>query len=245
MSLNVAVKYRLYDNKKAVLVFYIVVLSIYAFMFLFSALIKDNAEFKGSIQGMELASAIFLFVAGLNSFKEVFRMFMQNGMSRKTMFISNIISTLVICSVMALIDSALALVSRNITAVNSGIYSSGMLELMYGRYINGIGNFLISLLLCFFIYATFSAVGFFITTLYYRMNKGLKITVSIGVPAVLFVIAPLIDTLLLKGAVFAALAKITGAAFSSPFMCMLSCFILFVLITVLSWFLVRKAIVKD
>ncbi|HEY8421545.1 MAG TPA: hypothetical protein VIL05_07390 [Thermoclostridium sp.] len=245
MKLNVAVKYRLYDNKKAILIFYIVIVSVLAFMFLFSALNRGNHKFNGSIQGLELASAIFLFVVGLNSFKEIFRMFMQNGISRKTMFLSYVASTAAICIIMAFIDSILALISRSITAVNGGIYSRGVIEMMYGKQVNSIGTFLLSIILCFFINIAFTSLGFFITTLYYRMNKTQKITVSIGVPALLFVILPIADTLLLNGIFFTGLAGILTASFRDPFMCMLSCFVLSGVLMALSWMLVRKAAVKD
>lgn len=245
MNLKVAVKYRLYDNKKGMLIFYTVILTIIASMFLFSSLMKGNAQIQGSIQGLEFASAIFLFVLGLNSFTEDFKMFMHNGISRKTMFISQVASTLVTCSIMALIDTVLSLISKSISVVTDGIYTAGMLEMMYGIRINIIGSFIISFLLCFFMYISLIAAGYLITTLYYRMNKTQKIIVSIGVPALLFVILPVVDTLLLKGVLFSGFAKITAASFINPFMCMLSCFIIFGIFTALSWLLVRKAVVKD
>jgi hypothetical protein len=206
---------------------------------------KGNVQIQGSIQGLELASAIFLFVLGLNSFTDVFKMFMQNGISRKTMFISQIASTLVISSVMALIDTVLSLISKSISVVNDGIYSAGMLEMLYDIRIDSIGGFIISFLLCYFMYISLTAVGYLITTLYYRMNKTQKIIVSIGVPALLFVILPVVDTLLFKGVLFTGVAKISGALLINPFMCMLSCFILFGIFMVLSWMLVRKAVVKN
>jgi len=245
MNLRAAVKYRLYDNKKAILIFYIVIVCVLAFMFIFSATKRNNPEIQGSIRGLELASAIFLFVLGLNSFKETFRMFMQNGISRKTMLVSHIACTLAICILMAFIDSILSLLSRSITVINSGIYSAGIMEMAYGRHINSIGTFIVSVLLCFFIYIACTAMGFFITTLYYRMNRTQKTAVSIGVPALLFVILPLLDAFLLGGRFFASLGRFIQSAFGSPFMCMLSCMILFGIFTALSWLLVRKAVIKD
>jgi len=81
MNSKAAVKYRFYDYWKALLIFYIVIAASLVFMFVFSALTRDNPEFRGSVQGLEIASVIFLFVLGLNSFKDVFMMFMQNGIS--------------------------------------------------------------------------------------------------------------------------------------------------------------------
>jgi len=134
---------------------------------------------------------------------------------------------------------------ENLSFINSGIYSKGILELLYGEYSNNIRNFSVSVLLCFFVYIAITNIGFFITTLYYRMNKVQKITVSIGVPVLLTIILPLADTWLLNGAIFNSFAGIAKVAFINPFMCMLPCFVLFGLISVLNWLLVRKAEVKN
>lgn len=242
MNLKVAIKYRLHDNKRAIMIFYMVVISILSLIFLLSALSKG--EFRGDIQ-VELISAIFLFVVGLNSFKEIFLMFMQNGISRKTVFFSQVVSTLAICAVMSLIDSILALISKIIVARDVGLYYKGILETMYGLHLSTIGNFVMSFLLGFFVYIALTSVGFFITTLYYRMNKALKITVSIGVPALVFIILPAIDGLLLNATLTITFAKIMEAAFKNVFMCMLSSFVLFGSTEILSWLLVRRAVVKE
>ncbi|MDD4297802.1 MAG: hypothetical protein PHC69_12750, partial [Ruminiclostridium sp.] len=234
----------LYDNKKAILIFYIVVLSVLALMFLLTTATIDD-EFHGRIEGLEFASAIFLFVVGLNSFKEVFRMFIQNGISRKNMFISHIISTLAICGAMTLIDSVIALLFKGITSISGGSRTEGMLQMMYGQQIASVGTFLASIFLTFFIYIMFFAFGFFLTTLYYRMSKSMKIIVSVGVPALLMVVLPILDAVLFRNFIFTVTAKITGAAFINPYICMLSNFILFGVLTVLSWLLVKKAVVKD
>lgn len=244
MNLKAAIKYRLHDNRKAILNFYIVILIVISLIFLLSNLTRGKAEFRGTIQ-VELISSIFLFVVGLNSFKEIFLMFMQNGISRRTMFISQVVSTLTICGIMALIDSILAHICKVIIAQNGGLYSQGIVEKALGQNISSIGIFLISFLLSFFVYIALTSLGFFITTLYYRMNKALKIAVSIGVPSLLFVVLPAVDDLLLNRILISTYAKIMAVAFGNVFMCMLSCFIMFGLFEIFSWLLARKAVVKD
>lgn len=245
MNLKVAFKYKLYDSKNAVLVFYAVILIVIALMFMFSVLIRDNSDLKGNMQGIEVASAIFLFVVGLNSFTEDFRMFMQNGISRRTMFISQIAGTIAISGIMALIDGVLALTGKLIFLSSDVVYLQGLLEMIYGHNIFKIGNFLLSVLFCFFLYIALMALGFLIIALYYRMNKGLKVTVSIGAPALFLVVVPIIDTFLLKGAIGSVLGRIIAAIFGNPAICMLTCFVLFAVFSALSWLLVRKAAVKD
>lgn len=245
MNIKVATKYRLYDSKKSILVFYTVIVSILVFVLLFSTLTIDSIDVNGDLGGMEFASAIFLFVLGLNIFKENFRMFIQNSVSRKTIFTSYIISTLIIGAIMALADNILLLISKNINLVNSNFNSRGLLEMIYNQQITGVGMLLITILFSFFINIMFISCGFFITTLYYRMNKSLKIIVSICVPALLFVILPIVDTIVFQGEAFFGISKVLDIIFSDPLMSMLSCLIAFVIFTILSWFLVKKAVVKD
>ena len=243
MNLIVAIKYRLYDNRKAILIFYTVILCVLALLFSITTITVDS-DFHGSIEGIEFASAIFLFIVGLNSFKEVFRMFIQNGISRKTLFASHIIATAAIGGIMALMDSILTLLNRTITSINSGVYSRRLIETLYGRQNDSIGAFLTSLFFCFFIYMMFASLGFLITTLYYKMNKVLKISVSVSVPAILFVILPIVDSALFQGVVFSGIARIITMAFINPFMGMISSLVLFTIFSACSWLLMRRAVVR-
>ena len=81
MNIKSVVKYQILDNRTAILVFYIVVVCVIA---LFSVSVSD-ADFA-RIGGFEMAAVIFLFIVGLNSFRETFRMMIQSGVSRRSMF---------------------------------------------------------------------------------------------------------------------------------------------------------------
>lgn len=242
MNIKVALKYRLYDSKKSILVFYLVIASIFALLFISS---ESFDSLNGTTRGIETASAIFLFVFGLNSFKEVFRIFMQNGISRKTLFKSQLLITLIICAVMSFIDNTILLIGKNILTLNKALSYVGIFEMMFGIQINSIGTILVSILFCFCIYTVFLSFGYLITTLYYRMNKGQKITVSIGVPTLLNVVLPILDAVILGNTLFKAIGKFFIYAFGSPLSSILSSIVFTAIFTCLSWLLVKKAVVKD
>ncbi len=58
-----------------------------------------------------------------------------------------------------------------------------------------------SLLFAVAFYLAASMFGYFITVLYYRLNKGGKIAVSVGVPAVVFVALPLVGAFVLNNTI--------------------------------------------
>lgn len=87
-------------------------------------------------------------------------------------------------------------------------------------------------------------LGYLITTMYYRMSKSLKLIVSIGVPGFLFMLLPIIDFNLFKGAIYSGFKQVLTVSFGN-FLMMVSCIVLYAVSTALSWLLVKKAIVKD
>lgn len=62
-----------------------------------------------------------------------------------------------------------------------------------------------SIVFTFALYTALFMMGYMITLAYYRMSRWLKLTVSIGVPALLVLVYPLVDQLLLQGRISRAL----------------------------------------
>ena len=83
MNLKVSVKYQLDEYKRPVIIFYIIVLLVCTVSLAAIMPADDSAAVKGRFGGMEIATIIFLFIAGMNSFRDAFRLFMQNSISRK------------------------------------------------------------------------------------------------------------------------------------------------------------------
>lgn len=246
MKFKAALKYQIYDFKKSVMIFYIV---IYALYILMTASVLTHRGSYSNVGGMEMASFIFLFVAGLNSFKSPFRMLMQNGLSRRTIFLSNASVFLATAGFMAVLDSINRLIFSGLAN-----YRSFFQVLYYNRYAGQASSLAVTLegfLWMFFMYCMAAMVGYFITTLYYRMNKPAKLTVSIGVPVLLFVILPYIDFAFRGVNLFRGIAKLMGWAWgladggANPYMAMATCTVIFLVFGALSWLLTRRAPIKD
>ena len=187
--MKMALKYHLRHTVKPLIIFYLVILVFVILNTIGAASREGSASPSNGLNycGLETATAIFLLVLGLNFFRENFLMFMQHSRSRSTLFVSGILAVLCLCAFTALIDSLLSLI-----ASAAGSYTTVYMALFHQRYasLGATARVLESGLWHFCVYLVFSLTGLFITILYYRLNKALKLTVSIGVPVLLFIGLP-------------------------------------------------------
>lgn len=259
MKLKSTVKYQMIDMEKPVCIFYFILLCTLVFgftvtgsRFVISGTIVTTTT-GSELFGMELASVIFLFVCGLNSFKEFFRMFMQNGISRRTIFISRLITILAVCTGMAVIDKGILLLGKLIASISTRISYTGLFEMIYAVRADRISSLHMHIDGFFFnlcLYLAVMTIGYFITIAFYRMNRIAKITVAIGVPMVLLNGLPILDAALLHGAVMRALVNAVTFAFgfqngANPYFGMISLLLIAAVFCCLSWMMVRRAVVKD
>lgn len=203
-----AIKFFLKDSKKGIFIFYLVIGITMLSGFIINMIVRFNVgvtaskDFHFGMSGLEIATIVYCFVFGLCSFKEPFQMFLQNGFSRKTICTNIGIGALLLTSIMALIDSSTGLLASNIMTGTGSVDYQTLLGLLFPSFFGAIGTvFYIPvafLVLTAAYFSTFS-VGYFIAVLYYRMNKALKISFSIGVPVLLTVIFPSVDALFFSG----------------------------------------------
>jgi hypothetical protein len=186
MRFRTAWKYFISDMKNAVMIFYLIVFLGFTF---FSVSISGTGPNNSSFSGLEMASMIFLFICGLNSFKKNYLFLMTNGVSRKTQFCSFLLSSFTVATFMAVVDT---IISNVVPLLLNTDYNS-MFNQMYSGLEQSPAKVLTSFLWSVVFYLFAIILGFFITTAYYRMVKLLKIAISIGVPVFFTTIFPIID----------------------------------------------------
>ena len=237
MKLTAAIKYYLNDFKRAVAVFYSILIFIFvALLITFTYFEVDNV----SISGPEGSSLIFLFVVGLNSFKNPFRLFLQTGRSRRTLFVGYVVSLAILSVVMVLLDAGMDwLYSSSLR--NESLFISSF-QARYGT--NG-AAFLDSLLWSFISYMALGMSGYFLTTLFYRMNKALKLVVSIGVPIFFLTVLPIIDTIYFSGVIYSFFFKVLAMAMATPYNSMLFFAAVYLLTGGFGFLLTRSATAKE
>lgn len=246
MRLKSVVKYNIYDIKKGVIVYYVVIAAI---MFLLTVMLSSGAvnignNRNGFVSGAD-ATAIFLFVCGLNSFKQNYLYLSTNGITRKTQFYGFLISSAIIATTMAAIDTALT------NIINIFINYRPMFYQIYEEFtaqssifLNTIMDFIWSTA----IYFLALVIGYFITTLYYRISKMLKIIVSIGVPALYIIGSAILTIYLVKTGYMDEFNKLMGFIVygnGKPALAVIIMLIEAAIVAGLSYLLVRRAIVKE
>ncbi|WBY64383.1 hypothetical protein [Thermocaproicibacter melissae] len=196
MNLKPILRYQCLEVSKAFFPFYF-------FIFLqnfFQILIDPSPDTPSTFRGNEIATMIVCFVIGILIFKNNFRFFTSFSVSRKRLFFGFL-------SGLGLTSLAVSLIDTFNFAVFSKFMKSRTLYLIMAQNFFGkspdapITPSLIfaNWLWCFLEYLCVALFGLLIGALYYRMSKPVKIIVSVGVPSILFLILPLIDSNLAKG----------------------------------------------
>lgn len=167
---------------KPIIIFYCIVI---ASLILSLVLVKSNIHLM--TKGLELATAIFLFVCGLNSFKENFYFAQCNNISRKA-FIKGVIGSIFPIAIgMSIIDIIINRIVNVFTKMPT-IY-----DMLWGNYAsidllenstawvqdNSILVIFNSILVCFLLYCLVYVLGLLISMLYFRCDTLMKILVSI------------------------------------------------------------------
>lgn len=238
-----AYKYQCIDSLKAIVVYYIVMVVLFLVMFL-SVLIPGSGE--SMMSGMEIISVIFLFVVGLNSFKETFLFQLQNGVSRRTIWMALGLQALTVAVGMSLVDGILILTLKGVGQLVDSFTVESLSQQLF-KIPSLPKRLLVEFLFAAAIYLFSFMVGLVITMAYYRMNKTVKIAVSVGVPASIFIGLPLLESTVTHGNITKAALKLiewTFGYFPNPWRWSLWYVISAVLLLGICYLLIRRAIVK-
>ncbi len=179
-------------------------------------------------------------------------MMLQNSTTRKTMFVSRLVATLVAGVSMAIIDRLIVSFARFLSYINENYRVSGIYEMIFynrSESLHVIPRNLEAILITIGVYIAMIIAGYFITTAYYRMNKILKVVISVGVPVTVFILLPIIDMSVCDGKLSRVIGKlltyIFGGESGNPYNLLISCVLFAIVGLGLSWLLIRKAVEKS
>lgn len=252
LNLKAPIRYQLRNFRH---VFVIMYFFVYLFMLLIAVSDHFFAVSIGSSNGIEGISAITIFVTGLNSFKDTFKFFSANGISRKTQLCSTVASLGILSVGFAFMDTVNSVIMSNIA-----VFRPLFLEIYGPRFGHSANTFyrgvsltpqilIENFIWIVFLYFLFSMAGLLITTLYYRMSRVQKIVVSIAVPTVALNGIPFLDSLFLQGRIMAFIQNSINAALGmtggyNPYIGIVSMFLSAAVFTFLTYLLARRATVK-
>ncbi len=235
MKIVQAVKFASSESKKAILIFYGALYAIFIISFTLSKLY--DMEF--SFGGIDISSSIFVFVLGLNSFKDNFSFYLTNGLSRKTIYISNQLYCLAIAFVMSFVDCMTNIITSSLT-INSGLFN-----VLYRNNGRSFSYWLWSA----FAYLFFLALGLSISMLFYRLSKLMKFVVYFGVPVFIFIVLPILDLFFFGDSVRKFFAKyipiILGINTGNPYVAVVSFIVMTGILILLQFLMLRRAVLKE
>ncbi|MGH4121027.1 hypothetical protein [Clostridium sp.] len=235
-------KYNIKSSLKSIMIFYCIFITV---------IICISITAGGSFSGIEFSSMIFLFVMGLNSFKENFYFAQANNIPRIDYFKAVVMTIMPIGIAMSILDVIINRV-HNLFGIcptlydmsynnlsNLQIYTEGWIQS------NSIGTLLgtVTFLSAFYIAAF--AVGLLITLIYYNCNKTMKILVSlspVGIMAIFSKLSYNDPEFGQKVAEF--IDNILGISAKNSYTAVLTFICLFLVTMGFVYLLVRKAVVK-
>lgn len=104
-KLVTGIKYQLIDLMKPLLIFYAIEYGLVVVSLIITA---NTGEARITLGALEINSFVFLSICGVFTFIDDFKLFIQNGMTRKTIFKSFICEFTIISFLMALIETIIA-----------------------------------------------------------------------------------------------------------------------------------------
>lgn len=242
MKLKKAIKYNLAVTSKSLIIFYSVIAAVYIFLAILFTLL-DGVQGSSS---MEIAALIFLFSLGVTFFSEYFKMYLQNGISRKTMFIGVGVSLLICAAIMGLLDTLTGLfLSR------AGILTP-LTRMLYAERIAGmsvvqstIEVFFLNVMLYFFL----AVLGYCIGIIFSKLSRLMRIVLPVGF-MLLFTVVVLVDLNLTNGSILSAIGNFF--MFISGFQnggninyLTVSCLCFSVIVFGVSWLMIRRVTVNE
>ncbi|MGH4052591.1 MAG: hypothetical protein ACREVX_14885 [Clostridium sp.] len=246
MSYKLA-KYNVKSSIKSIIIFYSILISVTIGIELLSGI--SNGDVQSS--GLESASIIFLFVLGLNFFKENFYFSQANNIPRVDYFKGVVISIIPIGLVMSVLDIIINRV-HNLFSISPTMYDmaySGSFNYntRFELWVqsNDIKTLFGTVTFLFSFYIAAFGVGLLITMIFYNCNKTMKILVSLTPIAIMTIYGRVVFTnpnFGEKTVIF--FDNIFGISSKNSYMSVLTFICLFVITMSFVYLFVRKAVVK-
>ena len=223
----------------------VVLYSIMIFILCFFSVVNALAPSEGSVSGLSMASSVMLFVLGIVLFSQSLRFGVANGASRRSIFIGFAVFIVSMTLAVTVID----LLLRHLFLLfgMSSVDIVGTLYMEFGTLKDGLASEAAVTICRIVATLAFSAFGFFVGGAYYRMNKPMRIIVSVGVPLLLAFGLPLTIGLLpapARDVLSHAFVAFLEFLMKSPYNMALVSLGFLLLFAILSWLLMRRAPIK-
>ena len=200
---------------------------------------------NGNNSGLDFIPQMFVFVSGIAMFKPNFKLALANGISRKTEFTATLLSAISVAAVFTILNFGVGCLYSTVNDY------SNIFQQSYSEYTFPNSGVYYLTAFIFETLSTFSyfVTGYFIGALYYRMNKALKIIVSVGVPVIFFIGLPVTIGILGKDSgimkLIMIIAKFIDKVVSNPYYSIIAILFEIIVTGFFTFLLMRRASIKE
>ncbi|MBZ9686658.1 hypothetical protein G9F72_010000 [Clostridium estertheticum] len=241
------VRYNIKSSLKPIIIYYCIIIAVITSAIILTKISGGN----GYSSGLEFSSMIFLFVIGLNFFKENFYFAQANNISREDYFKSVAIAILEVTLGMSIFDVIINRVYNlfqmcpTLYDMSYNNFTGAPLNIEVWIQSNSIGTLFGTVTFLFTFYMAAFAIGLLITLIYYKCNKTMKIFVSLSPLAIVAIYGKLaVDYPEFGEKVLIFIDNILGISTKNSYMAVSTFIGLFILSMFFVYILVRKAVVK-
>ena len=245
MALNRAVRYGLRNYLRAAGILLLVMLLIPLALWVMLATLGGQGS---SFYGYSLSVGVFGLVLGMVGIRENLRMLNQNGVSRRTAFLAEIIAQAAAAVLVAAGATVLLAAYQALPGMAGRVYVSDVYQMVYEGTAIGVAGYLRTAVFAAAMCFALAALGQFCSVLYWRLSKFWIVTVSIAIPLVLIFGPAALFTAMGDSpagkAIVRALIGFCRFFAGSVWNAVLVFLILAAAFFGLSWLLVRRAVIR-
>lgn len=200
MRKKVSILYQINELKNSIITLYVIVICIMALTIILPWGKFDPSfdYYNSKFNGLEIITAIFLFIKGTHFFKNDFKMLMQNSVSRKSIFISKCYVIFIVGFAMSIIGNLILVIGNMIPNKNSINIFQGIYDMLFHQRVMQYSDFRIffeSLLFSFVFYLFFYCFGYLFIVIKNQMSRKLKIILITAISSFFIIILPFINAL--------------------------------------------------
>ncbi len=182
VALNRAVRYGIRNYFRAAGILLLVMLLIPLALWVVMAVAGGSGS---NFNGYSLSVGVFGLVLGMVGIRENLRMLNQNGVSRRTAFLAEIVVQAAIAVLVSLGTTAILAAYRAVPGLMARVAVSDVYQMLYEGAAMGPAGYLRTAVFSAAMAFCLAGVGQFWSVLYWRLSKFWTVTVSIAIPLVL------------------------------------------------------------
>lgn len=178
-KLKSAVFYGCSTKIKPIGIFYLIEYTIFALIYIIVVLCTGGNEISGN--GFEFSTAIFVSIMGALSFKEDFKALLQNGYTRKYIFLSTVCMFAALTGSMAVIDTAIGNLLHHLIPSYATLFGE-----LYGY-----GHLFSHWLWLTVLYLLFCSLSYLAVLIIHKVGKMISLLMGVGLAGVVLIIVAL------------------------------------------------------